>query len=118
MSDDTPRHMTAQERTALRDALRDSVEVVTGEREGEGLWEDQRQTCKVCRRPDKFNFHVPDDLWREVVPERFSGRVVCLYCFDEFAAERGVRYAGRLRELCFAGDRASFIFRVESCSDG
>lgn len=78
---------------------------------------EQRQTCKVCLRPDKFNFYVPDEIWRAVVPEAFVNRVVCLYCFDEFAMERGVGYAGHLRTVCFAGDRASFTFTVESCSD-
>ena len=29
----------------------------------------QQQTCKVCGRPDKFNFHVPDAVWEWIVPE-------------------------------------------------
>lgn len=72
---------------------------------------DQRQTCKACGRPEKFNFHVPDEVWSSVVPERFSGLVVCLYCFDDFARERDVTYATSLGEVWFAGDRATFQFQ-------
>ena len=67
----------------------------------------QSQTCKVCGRPDKFNFHVPDRVWRAVVPRRWFGRVVCLACFDDLAAKRDVAYAASLSEIWFAGRRAT-----------
>ena len=67
----------------------------------------QGQTCKVCRRPDKFNFHVPDAVWRAVVPRRLDGRVVCLSCFDDLAKERDVTYAASLSEIWFCGRRAT-----------
>ena len=54
--------------------------------------DDQRQTCKVCQQPDKFDFHVPDPLWATIVPPEFQNRVVCLGCFDDFAREQGVSY--------------------------
>jgi len=74
--------------------------------------EPQRQTCKVCGAADKFDFHVPDDLWAAIVPPPYRNRVVCLYCFDEFAAERGVDYSRAVAELCFAGRKASFVFEA------
>ena len=74
----------------------------------------QRQRCKACGRYDKFDFHVPDDIWEAVVPQHLRTRVVCLFCFDEYARQRGIDYAPYLRELCFAGDRASFSFEVVS----
>ncbi len=77
----------------------------------------QRQTCKVCRRPDKFDFHVPDDIWEAVVPESFRNRVVCLYCFDDFAQTKGIKYARSLTTLFFAGDQAVFRFEVTSAID-
>ena len=67
----------------------------------------QRQTCKCCGRPDKFNFHVPDAIWRAVIPRRLEGRVVCLTCFDDLAAERGVAYAASLSEIWFSGSGAT-----------
>lgn len=69
-----------------------------------------RQTCKACGRPDKFNFHVPDAIWRAVVPPELDGRVVCLSCFDDLAKEKDVTYATSLSEVWFAGDRATFGF--------
>jgi len=66
-----------------------------------------RQTCKACGRPDKFNFHVPDAVWRAVVPGGLDGRVVCLSCFDDLAAKRDVAYAASLSEIWFSGDGAT-----------
>lgn len=71
-----------------------------------------RQTCKVCGRPDKFDYSVPDTVWRAVVSVQYENRVVCLGCFDVFAKNRGVDYAGGLRTLYFAGNGAVFGFRV------
>ena len=67
-----------------------------------------RQTCRLCSRPDKFDFTVPDAVWSAVVPPPFSEGVVCLFCFDALAEMRGVTYADDLTELWFAGDKATF----------
>lgn len=57
---------------------------------------------------------MPDDVWARVVPATLRNRLVCLGCFDDFAHEAGVDYSGNLSALCFAGDRAAFVFKVES----
>lgn len=72
-----------------------------------------RQRCKLCDRPEKFNFHVPDDIWSRVVPTALTGSVICLFCFDALAEVRGVEYAKSLDELWFAGDKAVFGFSVK-----
>lgn len=69
-----------------------------------------RQTCRLCGRPDKFNFHVPDDVWRAAVPAPYVDGVVCLFCFDALAEIRCVAYAHSLKELWFAGDQANVCF--------
>jgi len=73
-----------------------------------------RQKCKACGCADKFDFHVPDATWNEVVPEDFRNKVVCLGCFDKFAFERQIDYAASLDVLYFAGDRAVFKFETVS----
>ena len=72
-----------------------------------------QQTCKMCAQPDKFNFDVPDDVWRAVVPPEFQYLVVCLYCFDEQAALKGISYVGKLSKVCFAGRATSIAFAIE-----
>ena len=72
----------------------------------------RRQTCKVCGKADKFDFHVPNKIWNKVVPRRFRTRVVCLSCFDEFARQRNVDYAAAVDKLYFADDKATFTFQV------
>ena len=72
----------------------------------------QQQTCKSCGQPDKFDFCVPDDIWEAIVPPNLQNRVVCLYCFDDYAREQGVDYADSLRTMYFAGRKAAFKFRV------
>jgi hypothetical protein len=73
----------------------------------------QRQTCKACGRPDKFDFHVPDRVWAAVVPASLRNRVVCLYCFDSFAHAKGVEYGKHIHTLYFAGDAANLIFSTD-----
>ena len=77
----------------------------------------KRQTCKACACADKFNFHVPDDVWKRVVPARYQNNVVCLQCFDEFACRKGVEYAASLRVLYFVGDQATFKFETVSAQN-
>jgi len=73
------------------------------------------QRCKVCGKRDKFNFSVPDEVWKAVVPKPFQNRVVCLACFDAFASMRGIDYADAIRsEVYFEGDKASFVLRIVS----
>ena len=74
----------------------------------------KRQTCKVCGCLDKFDFHVPDDVWEKVVPVRYQNKVVCLTCFDEFALKRQIDYSDSVDVLYFAGDRAVFKFQTVS----
>jgi hypothetical protein len=75
-----------------------------------------QQTCKVCLRVDRFNFHVPDEVWLAVVPMQYQNRVVCLACFDQFSEKRQVDYSTCLESLYFAGDYCSFEFKAISCS--
>jgi hypothetical protein len=74
----------------------------------------KRPICRVCEREDKFNFYVPDDLWRRVVPDQYQNRVVCLPCFDEFARKQNVDYSDSIEVLYFAGDKATFKFQTVS----
>src|SRR3990167_6466584 len=73
----------------------------------------QQQTCKVCLRPDKFNFYVPDAIWEAVVPRKYWKLVVCLSCFDDFAVARQMDYAHCLETLLFVGDAAIFELSVD-----
>lgn len=77
----------------------------------------QRQTCKVCGVPDKFNFNVPNEVWAAVVPPEYLNRVVCLFCFDELARQRGVAYAKTISEVWFAGDQATLRLHVGRAID-
>lgn len=79
--------------------------------------DQDRQVCKACGRPDKFDFAVPDDLWKSVVPLPLTALAVCLYCFDRFAHEKNIDYARHIDKLYFAGDQASFVFVAESKID-
>jgi len=76
-----------------------------------------QQKCKVCGRIDKFDFHVPDEVWTRIIPLVYIDKVVCLSCFDDFAQRVGVKYADSLQWLYFAGNRASFELSVTAKSD-
>lgn len=74
----------------------------------------KRQKCNACKCDDKFNFYVPDEVWKAVVPHQYRNRVVCLPCFDEFAREKNVDYSESIEALYFAGTQASFKFQTVS----
>ena len=74
--------------------------------------------CKACGRPDKFDFYVPDEVWRAALPPHLHNRVVCLYCFDEFACQAGVEYGPTVHALYFAGEAATLIFKTEKALAG
>lgn len=82
-----------------------------------GLRRFKRQTCGVCQSPDKFNFNVPDDLWKRVVPSRYRNKAVCLQCFDELARKERIDYANALDVLYFAGDQAAITFQTISAQN-
>ena len=74
----------------------------------------QGQVCKVCGRVDVVHYQVPNELWVDVVPEELRGLVVCLRCFDAFAAQKRIDYADQLMDIGFAGMRESFGLRMVS----
>jgi hypothetical protein len=73
-----------------------------------------RQKCHVCHCEDKFNFHVSDELWRQVVPQPLWHNVVCLQCFDELARKKNIDYSDSIGTLYFAGKQATFKFQAVS----
>ena len=73
---------------------------------------DRCQKCKVCGQADGFDFHVPDDIWRSIVPKRLQNRVVCLRCFDRFAAQKGINYTPFIDKIYFCGLGAVLIGRT------
>jgi hypothetical protein len=74
----------------------------------------KRQICRVCNCEDKFNFHVPDEVWGEIVPSEYQNKVVCLPCFDDLARKQNVDYSDSIEVLYFAGRQASFKFQTVS----
>jgi len=76
-------------------------------------WIELNQRCKVCGNRDKFDFHVTEEIWSEIVPLQYQNRVVCLSCFDDFAKEKGIQYKDALDELCFAGDMENLNFHIK-----
>lgn len=75
---------------------------------------EMNQTCKACGYRDKFDFTVPDEVWKAVVPPRLQNRVVCLSCFDNLAHLQGINYAAHISVLYFAGDGATLRFHTAS----
>lgn len=75
-------------------------------------WREMRQRCKVCGNADKFNYHVPDELWQIIVPAKYQNRVICLACFDEFAEKKKVDYTTSIGVIYFAGNDNSIKLRI------
>ena len=72
---------------------------------------NMQQRCKVCGCRDKFDFHIPNRIWKKVIPKSYQNHVVCLACFDDFAEKKGVNYSNSLKILYFTGSKAIFQFQ-------
>lgn len=75
-------------------------------------WCEMRQRCKICGCADKFNFHIEDSVWTQIVPVSYQNRVICLSCFDDLAKKKGVDYSTSLKTLLFAGDNTVINFKA------
>lgn len=67
----------------------------------------QRQRCKSCWNADGFDFYVPDEVWKSIVPVSLQNHVVCLQRFDDFAYELGIDYY--LEKIYFSGNQMTFL---------
>lgn len=75
-----------------------------------------QQTCKVCGRLDKFDYNVPNHIWRQVVPKKYLNNVVCLACFDDFATQNDIDIHDSLHVFYFAGSRVALELQVTRSS--
>jgi hypothetical protein len=41
--------------------------------------------CSLCNRPETYVYHVPECLWRKIVPQELWQEIVCAGCFDRLA---------------------------------
>jgi hypothetical protein len=55
----------------------------------------KRRTCNVCGSVDNCDFKVMDDVWRATVPIEYRDQIVCIKCFENFAAERQIQLLRR-----------------------
>lgn len=51
-----------------------------------------RERCKCCQRFNPVGFDVPESIWLNVAPEEFQNKVLCIMCFDMFAAEKNIQW--------------------------
>lgn len=67
-----------------------------------------RMTCSICGNVHKFDFEVPNEMWQEVIIERFQKSPVCLECFTTRADERLLKWDEFLK-ITFACSLATQI---------
>jgi len=68
--------------------------------------------CVYCHRVEPYTYHVPEALWRQVVPERWWKEIVCASCFDKFA-----RSSHALRKLGTAFQFSKFVGQSQAPLD-
>jgi hypothetical protein len=51
-----------------------------------------REICSICSHVNRIGFHVPDEVWRAVVPGDWQDHVLCLECFARLADEKLVAW--------------------------
>lgn len=56
-----------------------------------------RAKCHRCQRYITIDTDSDDDLWEEVIGERFGPGYICADCFTRAADERLIKWEGRVR---------------------
>lgn len=51
-----------------------------------------REICKCCGTINAVGFAVPDGVWNQAVPIKWSSGVLCLNCFTRFADEARIQW--------------------------
>jgi len=61
--------------------------------------------CSRCGQQPKFDYHVDDEFWREVVPPDERLGVICLPCLDRLVdvLGLGMEVGQHLRQVQFTG---------------
>jgi hypothetical protein len=111
------KHVLAVEYTLMRETTADGQTVVTETvKVTRKTYSQDWKAYNAAQTHEKSELQaylfVSDSMWNKVVPKRLTNKVVCLACFDRFAARRKVDYRRNVRVLYFAGRQASFKFRV------
>ena len=70
-------------------------------------------SCSRCGQHSKFDYHVDDEFWRNVVPLDEQTGVVCLPCLDLLAEGLGFEVGQHLRQVQFTG-HSSTVFLAPS----
>lgn len=78
-----------------------------------------REMCKVCGDVVTVGFHVPDEIWAEVVHPRYINDIHCLRCFTRRADEKLVHWEKGIRffPVSFAQHIDQEFFRQEMKSE-
>lgn len=56
-----------------------------------------REICKLCFRVNPIGFHVPDKVWKDVIPSEHQSKVVCISCFAHLADEKLIPWDSKIR---------------------
>ena len=75
---------------------------------------DRSAPCHRCGRRDGLDAVVSDEVWAAISGRTDGGGILCLWCMDELAAERGLEDVSV--RLYFAG-RALFSVPVDEFRD-
>ncbi|MBB5351095.1 hypothetical protein HNR46_001329 [Haloferula luteola] len=61
-----------------------------------------RPRCARCQRYITIDTHADNDLWEEVIGERFGPGYICADCFTRAADERLIEWVGRVRFMPYS----------------
>lgn len=59
--------------------------------------------CESCGMVPALDYTVSDEIWQAVVPDESRRSVVCLPCFDQMAADKGIDISEALERVQFVG---------------
>ena len=71
--------------------------------------------CSICSIRVVFDYKVGDEVWDEVVEEKYRRDVVCLSCFDKLAKKKGVNLGDCLEIVYYTGEDKTIELMPVKC---
>jgi len=59
--------------------------------------------CSRCGNRPRFDYRVPDEVWKQCVPPKLRRGVICLPCLDFLAVQMGVNLSRHISFVQFIG---------------
>ena len=79
-----------------------------------GTGMSQQQTCKKCKRAQRFEYSLSNDIW-QMLPKKWHNKCLCIECFikemDEILLKDGWFSSDEFKFMAIVGDKLHCVIQ-------